>query len=239
MNLFTLLFIINSLSNSSPISIRIPEELSLSTVIFTVTNSTSNYRLFDSGRNQNSFVFYNSSTGNLHLTRSIDREQLCSEHICSCDHCRLTIELIEWQTPYRLIQLEFEIDDLNDNSPFFSSKNFSIRLVENSPIGNEFVLENAKDVDFGENSRLSYRLETIEGKSVETPFELIEKLSGSIVLKINADLDREERNFYQIRLIASDHGEPSRSNSTILNIEIEVRRFSFSFEEKISTFFLL
>lgn len=101
------------------------------------------------------------------MIRSIDRERLCSEHICSCDHCRLTIELIEWQTPYRL--------------------------------------------------------ETIDGKSVEKPFELIEKLSGSIILKINKNLDREKTNFYQIRLIASDHGEPSRSNSTILNIEIEVR----------------
>src|SRR5438128_697256 len=79
------------------IQIDINEELPLSTILFTTPNDIL-YRLFDSGRNQNSFISYNTSNGQILLSHLLDREDLCSQHICSCLKCQLIIELIEWQS---------------------------------------------------------------------------------------------------------------------------------------------
>ncbi|CAF5142123.1 unnamed protein product, partial [Rotaria magnacalcarata] len=137
------------------IYIRVDEELPLSTILFT-TNNTITYRLFDTGRNQNAFVRYDALNGHLLLARSLDREYLCSQHVCSCTQCQLTIELIEWQIPYRLLQLVINIDDINDHVPTFSSKNYQFNLMENVPIGYEISLEQANDADLNENSRINY-----------------------------------------------------------------------------------
>ncbi|CAF1348121.1 unnamed protein product [Adineta steineri] len=202
------------------IHIRVDEELPISTILFTTTN-TATYRLFDTGRNQNSFVRYDSSNGHLLLARSIDREDLCSQRICSCIQCQLTIELIEWQTPYRLLQLILNIDDINDHEPRFSSKYYEFNLMENIPIGYELSLEQAIDADLGENSRINYELKRLDKKNNDGPFELVTKINGGIILKVIKEIDREERDHYEYELIAFDNGQPQRQSSTKLSIKID------------------
>jgi hypothetical protein len=200
------------------INIHINEELPLSTILFTTTNN-STYRLFDSGRNQNSFIYYNISKGDILLSHSLDREYLCSQHICSCTQCQLIIELIEWQRPYRLLKLLLNIEDINDHQPRFSSDNYQLNIMENVPIGFELPLESAYDADLGENSRISYELKSAR----EGPFELITKLNGGgVALKVIQQIDREEHDFYQYELMAFDHGQPRQQSSTKLSIQIDV-----------------
>lgn len=206
------------------IHIRVDEELPLSTILFTTTNSIT-YRLFDTGRNQNSFVRYESSTGQLHLARPIDREFLCSQRICSCTQCQLTIELIEWQLPYRLLQLILNVDDINDHTPIFSSKHSQFSLMENVPIGYEIPLEQAQDADQGENSRINYELQRLDSMNhSDGPFTLMTKINGGLVLKVMKEIDREQRDHYEYQLIAFDHGQPKKQSSTKLFIQIEVTR---------------
>jgi hypothetical protein len=200
------------------INIRINEELPLSTILFTV-NANSTYRLFDSARNHNSFVHYNVSTGDLQLARSLDREHLCAQHVCSCVRCQLLIELIQWQSPYHLLKLWLVIDDINDNSPAFSSSTYRLALMENVPIGFELPLEQANDVDFGDNARLTYELRSLTERG---PFELMTKENGGLAMKITGAIDREQRDSYVYQLTAYDHGQPRRSTSTRLTIQIEV-----------------
>lgn len=222
--IFTHLTIISSKTTEQQIvHIRVDEELPLATILFT-TSPTITYRLFDSGRNQNSFVRYDSSTGQLHLARALDREYLCSQHICSCSQCQLQIELIEWQMPYRLLQLILNIDDINDHQPRFSSNIYHFNLIENVPIGYELTLEQAQDADWGENSRISYelrRLDEISSLSNE-PFELLTKINGGLTLTVTKDIDREQRDHYEYELIAFDHGQPRKQSSVKLYIQIEV-----------------
>ncbi len=207
------------------INIHINEELPLSTILFTTTNN-STYRLFDSGRNQNSFIYYNISKGDILLSHSLDREYLCSQHICSCIQCQLIIELIEWQRPYRLLKLLLNIEDINDHQPRFSSDNYQLNIMENVPIGFELPLESAYDADLGENSRISYELKSAR----EGPFELITKLNGGgVALKVIQQIDREEHDFYQYELIAFDHGQPRQQSSTKLSIQIDVSANKSSF----------
>ena len=200
------------------INIHINEELPLSTILFTTTTN-SIYRLFDSGRNHNSFIYYNTSNGQIFLSQSLDREDLCSRHICSCFNCQLIIELIEWQIPYRLLKLILILEDINDHQPRFSSDNYQLNLRENIPLGFELPLESAYDIDLGENSRISYELINAS----EGPFRLITKGNGGLVLKIIEEIDREEQDFYQYELIAYDHGRPRLQSSTKLSITIDVR----------------
>ncbi|UJR38305.1 hypothetical protein I4U23_030975 [Adineta vaga] len=221
---FFLLFIVSNVfcknQDQQIIHIRVDEELPLSTILFTTTNSIT-YRLFDTGRNQNSFVRYDSSNGHLLLARSIDREDLCSQRLCSCLQCQLTIELIEWQTPYRLLQLILNIDDINDHTPRFLSKNYEFNLMENSPIGYELALEQANDADLGENSRINYELKRLDENNNDGPFELVTKTNGGLILKVIKEIDREERDHYEYELIAFDNGQPKRQSSTKLYIKID------------------
>ncbi len=199
------------------INIYINEELPLSTILFITTDNII-YRLFDSGRNQNSFVYYNTTNGQIILSHLLDREDLCFQHICSCINCQLIIELIEWQIPYRLLKLILHLEDINDHQPRFSSNNYQFNLMENIPIGFELPLESAYDDDLGENSRINYELKN----SYQGPFELITKFNGGLNLKVIKQIDREEQDFYQYDLIAYDHGQPRQQSSTKLSITIDV-----------------
>lgn len=201
------------------ISIHLNEESPLSTILFTTTNNIT-YRLFDSGRNQNSFISYNTSTGHILLSHALDREDLCARHICSCSHCQLMIELIEWQIPYRLLQLILNLEDINDQRPRFSSDHYQLNIMENIPIGLELPLEAAQDDDLGDNGRISYELQS----SSNGPFQLITKLNGGVALKVIREIDREEQDFYQYQINAYDHGQPRQESSTNLSISIDVSR---------------
>ncbi|CAF4150093.1 unnamed protein product [Rotaria socialis] len=200
--------------NQQIINITINEELPLSTILFITTNNIT-YRLFDSGRNQNSFIHYNTLNGHISLSQSLDREYLCSEHICSCTKCQLTIELIEWQIPYRLLKLILNVDDINDNIPKFSSDNYKLNIIENAPIGFELPIESAYDTDFGENSRIHYELKN----QSNGPFELVTKINGGLTLKVIEEIDREKQDSYQFQLIAFDQGKPRQQSSTNLFIQ--------------------
>ena len=202
------------------IHIRVDEELPISTILFSTSNSIT-YRLFDTGRNQNSFVRYDSSTGQLLLARSLDREYLCSQRVCSCTQCQLTIELIEWQLPYRLLQLILNVDDINDHVPIFSAQNYQFHLMENVPRDYEITLEQAYDADLGENSRINYELKRID-ENENGPFELVTKINGGLLLKVIQEIDREERDHYEYELIAFDNGQPKKQSSTKLFIQIDV-----------------
>ena len=215
------------------IHIRIDEELPLWTILFTTPNNIT-YRLFDSGRNQNSFVYYNTTTGHILLSKSLDREYLCSKHICSCTECQFIIELIEWQIPYRLFKLILIINDINDHRPIFSSDNYHINLIENVPIGFKLPIESAYDADLGENSRIHYELRNYN----KGPFELVTEMNGELALKVMEEIDREKRDFYQYELIASDHGKPRKQSSTQLNIRVSVNILHFREESFFSLFIL-
>ena len=150
------------------------------------------------------------------------RDSLCSQHICSCSQCQLQIELIEWQAPYRLLQLILNIDDINDHQPRFSSNIYQLNLMENVPIGYELTLEQAHDADWGENSRISYELRRLDETLSDGPFELVTKINGGLTLKVTKEIDREQRDHYEYELIAFDHGQPRKQSSVKLYIQIEV-----------------
>ncbi len=65
----------------------------------------------------------------------------------------------------------------------------------------------------------------------ETDLEILSKFkldaeNGTLYAKVN--FDREEKPFYQIKIVAKDHGKPSLSTSTVVFVEITDEVFSAS-----------
>uniref|UniRef100_A0A1I8JJN1 CA domain-containing protein n=1 Tax=Macrostomum lignano TaxID=282301 RepID=A0A1I8JJN1_9PLAT len=78
----------------------------------------------------------------------------------------------------------------------------------------------AADPDQGDNSRLTYRLESDDD---EFSFALENSNRRPVVLKTNRALDREKTDSYSLRLLAVDNGRPQRTGTlsiTVLVLDI-------------------
>ncbi|XP_069825321.1 protocadherin gamma-C5-like isoform X18 [Dendropsophus ebraccatus] len=151
--------------------------------------------------------------GALVVYERIDRESLCGSSLS----CLLHLEVVA-ENPLELHSLEIEVLDINDNFPFFLTKNQIIKITElvTSP-GVQFPLENAQDLDVGINGVEQYRLNPNPYFSLS-----VNKDSGSLIAELVLEkiLDREEKSEHKLILTAIDGGEPARSGSTKITVVV-------------------
>ncbi|KAG9490987.1 hypothetical protein GDO78_006369, partial [Eleutherodactylus coqui] len=164
--------------------------------------------------NRKHSLFNVSLDGNLYVTDRIDREELCG----SKEICHLDLEVLT-ENPVNIVPITVEVLDINDNSPCFSKDVFEIGISESASPGSCFVLGNAFDSDLGSNSVHSYSL---------TPnpyFTLGQKTdsegAGYPELVLDQPLDREKQQKYELILTASDGGNPAKTGTAIINIEVQ------------------
>ncbi|THD28479.1 Protocadherin gamma-B5 [Fasciola hepatica] len=103
------------------------------------------------------------------------------------------------------------IQDENDHSPLFDQTVYHAQIPENNEIGEKIIQVQATDMDEGPNAQVVYSLLD------RTNFE-VDPVSGWI--SANRIYDREERDSYQVTVIASDQGVPQISSSVLLNLTI-------------------
>ncbi|KAF7666879.1 hypothetical protein LDENG_00090080 [Lucifuga dentata] len=113
------------------------------------------------------------------------------------------------------VPLTVTILDQNDNPPVFNPSSFSVHLPENSPTGVVVTQLSATDADSGSNGWLTYRLES----GAQDRF-VVESLSGAVLVG-NATLDREERGYYRLVVIATDRGTPPLSGTATLTVILD------------------
>ncbi|XP_075066071.1 protocadherin gamma-C5-like isoform X20 [Mixophyes fleayi] len=149
--------------------------------------------------------------GALTVYERIDRESLCGSSLS----CLLHLEVVA-ENPLELFSLEIEILDINDNSPFFSSTNQVIKILElvTNP-GVQFPLENAQDLDVGVNGVSKYKLNPNPYFSLS-----VTKDDGILIAELVLEkiLDREEKAEHKLILTAIDGGEQPRSGSTQITV---------------------
>ena len=92
--------------------------------------------------------------------------------------------------------IQVTVVDINDNPPKFT-RILSINITENSPIGTSVVTVETVDKDIGENARVTYEFNENPGNKFS-----IDPLTGEIV--VTGDLDREERDEYLLKVVATD-----------------------------------
>nr|XP_046180966.1 protocadherin alpha-3-like [Oncorhynchus gorbuscha] len=153
----------------------------------------------------------NLKTGVLYVNERIDREELCVK----AQKCTVSVEAVI-NSPLKLYGLEITILDVNDNAPYFAEKSQSMDIAESTLPGAKFSLLEASDGDVGKNTVSTYKLSPNEYFSLD--IHRGESVSAELVLQ--TALDREKQPVIQLTLTAIDGGNPPRSGTTEIKINV-------------------
>ncbi|KAK2116784.1 hypothetical protein P7K49_003670 [Saguinus oedipus] len=171
-------------------------------------------RIISRGRTQ--LFALNPRSGSLVTAGRIDREELCDRS----PNCVTNLEILLEDT-VKILRLEIEIIDINDNPPSFGTEQREIKVAESENPGTRFPLPEAFDPDVGVNSLQGYQLNAKGHFSLDVQ-------SGADGIKypelvLERTLDREEEAVHHLVLTAFDGGDPVRSGTArILIIVVDI-----------------
>ncbi|KAL8194360.1 UNVERIFIED_CONTAM: hypothetical protein K2H54_016248 [Gekko kuhli] len=152
-------------------------------------------------------------SGNVLLKDRIDRESLCGQK----DPCILLSEIM-LENPLQVHRMEVEIEDVNDNSPQFSKKEFLFEIPEQVPTNTKFPLETAQDSDKGENAVQNYTLSPNDHFRLDVQSHSDGTNYAELVLQ--KQLDREENAQLFLILSAIDGGNPKRTGTAQVIVKV-------------------
>ncbi|XP_074408581.1 protocadherin gamma-B5-like [Zonotrichia albicollis] len=155
----------------------------------------------------------NEENGNLYVNERLDREEMCGESAT----CSVSFEALV-HNPLNIFHVEVSIEDVNDNSPMFSKAALDLEIGEWTLPGSRFPLEMARDMDVSRNSLLSYQLTSNPSFTLAMKEAPGGKNQPELVLE--RALDREKQNFFELLLTALDSGEPARSGTVQVRINV-------------------
>ncbi|XP_037958849.1 protein dachsous [Teleopsis dalmanni] len=116
---------------------------------------------------------------------------------------------------YSYADLIIELEDENDNSPHFTQQQYSATVWEGNNKGTFVIQVNAFDADAGANSRILYHI--VDGNH-DNAFVIEPAFSG--IVKTNIVLDREIRDTYKLKVIATDEGVPQMTGTATIRVHI-------------------
>ncbi|XP_009644251.2 protocadherin gamma-B2-like, partial [Egretta garzetta] len=150
---------------------------------------------------------------NLRVKERIDREGICG----AVSPCVLSLEAVV-ENPFNIFHVSVTIQDINDNAPKFDRELVAIEMIESTPPGARFPLGSGRDPDIGANSLQNYQL---------TPnpfFSLVVRESPDGTkqpeLVLEKGLDRENQRHHHLILTAVDGGDPVRSGTAQIKINV-------------------
>ncbi|XP_077589052.1 protocadherin gamma-A4-like [Stigmatopora nigra] len=151
--------------------------------------------------------------GTLVIKERIDREELCGK----TTPCSFSFDII-LENPIQIYHVTVEVVDINDNSPSFPETELNMKIVENVPVGTRFSLANAVDDDVEMNDIEKYTLKP----SDHFKLEIQNNPNGRKVIEmvLREPLDREKEEVHTLLLIASDGGEPHRSGTVRIQVNV-------------------
>ncbi|XP_056672531.1 protocadherin gamma-B4 [Monodelphis domestica] len=201
-----------------PIRYSIPEEMVKGSVVGNLSKhlglefrDLQSRKLRISGERE--YFAVSTETGELVIKERIDREQLCGKKPV----CVLDFETVA-ENPLNFFHITVEIEDINDHSPQFSQDTFDLQISESTLPGARFILVSAQDADVGSNSLREYQL------SPSTDFSLVNRHNKDgnkyPELVLEKSLDRETQNSHQLFLTAVDGGDPARSSTAQIRINV-------------------
>ncbi|KAM9265993.1 LOW QUALITY PROTEIN: uncharacterized protein FYN16_006534 [Cariama cristata] len=152
-------------------------------------------------------------SGNLYVSERLDREELCGESAS----CSVSFEALV-QNPLNVFHVEVVIHDVNDNAPAFSKAALDLEINEFTSPGAHFQLEMARDADVGSNSLLTYELTGNPSFSLAVKDSPDGSREPELVLE--RALDREKQSSFQLVLTAVDGGDPVRSGTVQVRVNV-------------------
>ncbi|XP_063794565.1 protocadherin-8-like [Pseudophryne corroboree] len=116
-------------------------------------------------------------------------------------------------------QYTIQVTDENDNAPSFTEPLYEVSVLENNAPGAYITTVLARDPDFQQNGKITYRL--LEGKTLGQSWSTFVAIDGdSGVLRAVRSLDYEKLRELDLEIEASDCGVPKFSARTQLKIKI-------------------
>ncbi|KAM4869041.1 protocadherin beta-16-like [Urocitellus parryii] len=173
--------------------------------------STRGARIISQGNKE--YLQLKVQTGDLLINEKLDREELCGP----TEPCILNFQVL-MEKPLEIFQAELKVKDINDHSPVFPEREILLKILENSPLGNVFPLNNALDLDVGSNDVQNYQISPNSHFRVLTYERNNGKKYPQLVLE--KELDREEEPELRLTLTALDGGSPPLFGTTQVLIEV-------------------
>uniref|UniRef100_A0A3Q1CVG3 Cadherin domain-containing protein n=1 Tax=Amphiprion ocellaris TaxID=80972 RepID=A0A3Q1CVG3_AMPOC len=149
------------------------------------------------GEGVGSVFVIDSNTGNIHVTKSLDREEK--------DQYRLIATAVDRETGRALepsSEFIIRVQDINDNPPIFPNEPYVAMVPEMANIGTSIIQVTARDADdptYGNSARLVYAI--TQGQD----FFSVDPQTGVLRTAI-PDMDRETQDEYLVVLQAKDMG---------------------------------
>uniref|UniRef100_A0A672YK32 Cadherin domain-containing protein n=1 Tax=Sphaeramia orbicularis TaxID=375764 RepID=A0A672YK32_9TELE len=166
----------------------------------------------DTDKSYQNYCDIDLKTGNLIIRQRIDREELCGEKVS----CMLKFELV-LESPLELHRIALIIQDVNDNSPVFPKDVMKLEIRESADKGARYRVNEAHDVDTGQNAVQQYILQKNEH------FVLSVRDDGgskNVELVLDKELDREKEKEFNFVLTAVDGGNPQRSGTALIHVTV-------------------
>ncbi|VDI52281.1 protocadherin delta 1 [Mytilus galloprovincialis] len=170
--------------------------------------------------NMRSLFTIQERTGNVLIKSLLDRETEC----IFMDLCVLSFDVaIHSSSPqmFEIYSIEITIEDINDNSPKFPTERITIRVPESTVVGTFFGLSEAIDAD-STNKNIIQSYELVNGNDVFI-FNASKDMDGRLSLRLIllSELDREDIDLYELELLAKDGGDPIKTATLTVYIDIE------------------
>ncbi|XP_033828890.1 protocadherin-7 [Periophthalmus magnuspinnatus] len=128
--------------------------------------------------------------------------------------------------------LMVRVVDINDHAPTFAQSVVEVHFAENNSPGERVLTVVASDADSGKNAEIAYSLDP----AGNGPF-YIDPDNGDI--RANGILDREQRERYELRVIAKDKGTPPLQGSATVVVLVTDRNDNApKFVQEIFTFYV-
>ncbi|CAM5170834.1 unnamed protein product [Natator depressus] len=115
------------------------------------------------------------------------------------------------------VQLVITVLDVNDNAPVFNQSVYKIGLFENAANGTLVIKLNATDLDDGINKDIMY---SIRGSATHSGSAVFSLLPGTGEIRVNGLLDFEDTNLYEVRVQATDRGNPPMVGQCTILVEV-------------------
>ncbi|XP_061626492.1 protocadherin Fat 1a isoform X2 [Phyllopteryx taeniolatus] len=149
-------------------------------------------------------------TGTLYTVEPLDHETVHS-HI-------LTVMVRDQDIPVKrnLVRVVVNVEDANDNAPWFVGTPYSGRVFESAAVGSAVLQVTALDKDKGRNAELIY---SVESGNVANTFA-VDPVLGTIT--VAKELSRSGKTRFELIVKATDRGVTPLSSVTTVHITVTV-----------------
>uniref|UniRef100_A0A3Q3MBS7 Cadherin-12 n=1 Tax=Mastacembelus armatus TaxID=205130 RepID=A0A3Q3MBS7_9TELE len=166
-----------------------------------------------SGEGAGTIFIIDEVTGDIHATKSLDRERKTHYVLHAQALDRNTKEALEPKSEFII-----KVQDINDNAPKFPDGPFVAMVPEMSEVGTSVLQVTATDADdptYGNSARIVYSI--LQGQ----PYFSVDPKTG-IIRTALANMDREAREHYTVVIQAKDMAGQvgGLSGSTTINITL-------------------